>query len=73
MLANELNLWKYVEIVQHNMENHKSAFSHFRPKEVIECTSTLAMTWKKTTRLKSTACCDHFKASLIHIAETGNG
>jgi hypothetical protein len=39
-LASGVNLWKYVEIVQHNMESQKSALLHFRPKVAIEHSNT---------------------------------
>jgi hypothetical protein len=83
MLASELNLWKYVDTVQHNMENHKRALFHFCPKMAIECTGTLAMKYLYNGRkqplfsgseptgeamLRSTACCNHCKASPIRIA-----
>jgi hypothetical protein len=29
--VSKVNLWKYLEIVQHNSENQKSALSHFCP------------------------------------------
>jgi hypothetical protein len=35
-LATKVSLWKYVDIMQHNTENEKSASSHFHTKVGIE-------------------------------------
>jgi hypothetical protein len=53
-LAGKLNLWNYVEIVQHNTENGGSALSHFRPEVEIEHSSTQGTKCLLLTNLANT-------------------
>jgi hypothetical protein len=47
-VANKVNLWKYVEIMQHNTEIQKSAISYFCPKMETEHMNTKVIMFKQT-------------------------